>query len=234
MYCLYVKGCVKILSKKIYFLNPFSWMFPLFEMLTVLKSVGSHILQLHREPWDDDRDTHDPYPAQRSERIPQWAWPRSSTAFRERPRAGVDMCAGGTSGLITKDYHMASPCSTHPARLPVCWRSLWPGRDSALLFGSPCSSYGTQWDWSIYPLHSSQVWSGVGRPSDKSQLPCIDFSISNNIRLLRRTAGGLCAVQTRFLHPISSDNKHLEQCAIVWACDSERVNCNSQAVKMIQ
>lgn len=32
--------------------------------------------------------------------------------------------SGEQSGLIAKDYHMASPCSTHPARLPVCWKGV--------------------------------------------------------------------------------------------------------------
>lgn len=36
-------------------------------------NVGSHIFKLHRELRDDDRDTNDPYPAQRSKRIPQRA-----------------------------------------------------------------------------------------------------------------------------------------------------------------
>ncbi len=36
-------------------------------------NVESHIFKLHRELRDDDRDTHDPYPAQRSKRIPQRA-----------------------------------------------------------------------------------------------------------------------------------------------------------------
>lgn len=50
-------------------------MFVIFETLTVLQIPmwGVIFFKLHRELRDDDRDTHDPYPAERSERIPEQA-----------------------------------------------------------------------------------------------------------------------------------------------------------------
>lgn len=86
--------------------------------------MGSHIFKLHQELRDDDSDTHDPYPAPRGKRIPQ----RVRRGLAEGQRGVQGEATGGSGrvcvreqyGPIAEDYHMASPCSTLPARLPVC------------------------------------------------------------------------------------------------------------------
>lgn len=60
-------------------------------------NVESHIFKLHRELRDDDRDTHDPYPAQRSKRIPQRA--RRSLAEGQH---GVQIEATSGSGHVCR------------------------------------------------------------------------------------------------------------------------------------
>ncbi len=69
-------------------------------------NVGSHIFKLHRELRDDDRDTNDPYPAQRSKRIPQRA--RRSLAEGQHGVQGEatsgsgHVCRGNRAGWLLK------------------------------------------------------------------------------------------------------------------------------------
>ncbi len=216
---------------------PFSWMFLIFETLIVLKSpmwrviylsytgncemmTGTHMILIQHSVV---REFHNERGA---------VWPRASTAFRQRPWAGVDMCVGGNRASWLLKITTWLLLAQH---IQLVFQSV--GKESVAWqgFSAPLwISLLILWNAMrlIYlPTPFLQVWSGAGRPPDKSQLPCIGFSVSNNSRNRRLpwwTVGGLCAIQTQFLHPISSDNKHLEQCAIVWACDSERVNCDCE------
>ncbi|GAA6103878.1 uncharacterized [Tachysurus ichikawai] len=47
------------------------------------------------------------------------------------------MCVKEWDGLIAKDYHMASPCSTRTTHLLWLKRSLWAGRSPTLLLDAP-------------------------------------------------------------------------------------------------